>query len=86
MKQMSLRSMFLLLFTIAFSIGLFALCYLSFTNGDDWTSFPANRHIYKNGTIVNAGDITDRAGVVLATTEEGNRIYNPDFYIRVSTL
>ncbi|MBQ2389140.1 MAG: penicillin-binding protein [Clostridia bacterium] len=86
MKQMSLRSMFLLLFTIAFSVGLFALCYLSFANGDDWTSFPANRHIYKNGTLVNAGDITDRDGVVLATTEEGNRIYNPDFYTRVSTL
>ena len=86
MKQMSLRSLFLLLFTVAFSIGLFALCYLSFTNGDAWTSFPANRHIYKNGVIVNAGDITDRDGKILATTENGERIYSPDFYTRVSTL
>ena len=86
MKQMSLRSLFLLLFTVAFSIGLFALCYLSFTNGDAWTSFPANRHIYKNGVIVNAGDITDRDEKILATTENGERIYSPDFYTRVSTL
>ncbi len=86
MKQMSLRSILLIIFTAAFTFGIFCLSYLTLFNGDDWTSFPANRHIYTNGVMTNAGDITDRDGKVLATTENGQRIYNSDFYTRVSTL
>lgn len=86
MKQMSKRALFLLLFTAAFVVGIFSLSYLSIFHGDDWASFSANRHIYKNGVMVNAGDITDRDGIVLATTENGERLYNSDYNTRVSTL
>ena len=86
MKQMSIRALSLIAFTVIFVIGIFSLTYLSMTRGDDWTSFPANRHIYKDGVMVNAGDITDRFGTVLATTENGQRIFNDDYYTRLSTL
>ncbi len=86
MKQMSKRAILLLVFTAVFVVGIFSLSYLSIYKGADWTSFPANRHIYKNGVMVNAGDITDRDGKVLATTEDGVRKYNSDYYTRVSTL
>ena len=83
MKQMSIRALSLIAFTVVFVIGIFSLTYLSMTRGDDWTSFPANRHIYKDGVMVNAGDITDRFGTVLATTENGQRIFNDDYYTRL---
>lgn len=86
MKQMSLRSLFLLLFTAVFTVGIFSLSYLALFHGDDWTSFPSNRHIFTNGIMTKAGDITDRDGKVLATTENGHRVYNSDYYTRVSTL
>ncbi len=86
MKQMSIRALSLLAFTAVFIIGIFSLTYLSLTKGDDWTSFPANRHIYKDGVMVNAGDITDRFDTVLATTKDGQRVYNSDYYTRLSTL
>ena len=55
-------------------------------NGSDWATYPANKHIYSNGIITKAGQITDRNGVVLAETKNGERVYNNNSDIRKATV
>lgn len=54
--------------------------------GSDWATYPANKHIYNNGIIEKAGDITDKNKTVLATTKDKNRIYNSNSDIRKATV
>ena len=87
MKQMSRRSRILLAFALVFTIGLVVLGVVYAASAGSWTSYPANRHIYNNSAILSgAGDITDRNGVVLAQTVEGERLYNSSADIRRATL
>ncbi|MBQ8763310.1 MAG: hypothetical protein IJZ07_04340 [Clostridia bacterium] len=55
-------------------------------NGSEWASNRANRHIYKGGTIVNAGTIYDINGVVLAKSSDNERIFSDNADIRKSVL
>ncbi len=55
-------------------------------NGSEWASNKANRHIYKGGTIVNAGAIYDKNGVVLAKSSDNERIFSSDSAVRKSVL
>lgn len=55
-------------------------------NGAEWASNKANRHIYKGGTIVNAGTIYDRNGIALAKSSDNERIFSSDSAVRKSTL
>ncbi len=70
------------LFLAAFSYFIFLYIF----SAQDWALFPSNRHVYQNGSVLNAGDITDAEGVVLCSTQNGERIYNEDKYIRLATL
>lgn len=54
--------------------------------GSEWATYPANKHIYNNGVIEKAGDITDKNGTVLATTTDGKRNYNSNSDIRKATV
>lgn len=55
--------------------------------GDDWATYPANKHLFSDGIIEKAGDITDKNGTLLATTtEEGERTYNSNLSIRKATV
>ncbi|MBR3818424.1 MAG: hypothetical protein IKJ41_04670 [Clostridia bacterium] len=55
-------------------------------NGSEWSSSKANRHIYRGGTIVNAGTIYDKNGVVLAKSSDNERIFSSDPAVRKSVL
>lgn len=55
-------------------------------NGSEWASNKANRHIYSSGTIVNAGTIYDRNGVVLAKSSDNERVFAEGSTSRKSTL
>ncbi len=55
-------------------------------NGSEWSSNKANRHIYRGGTIVNAGAIYDRNGVMLAESSDNERIFSDNSAVRKSTL
>lgn len=55
-------------------------------NGPEWASNKANRHIYSGGTIVNAGTIYDRNGVVLAKSSDNERIFADNSTVRKSVL
>ena len=50
----------------AFLAGVCIFVASLYINGSEWASNKANRHIYKGGTIVNAGTIYDKNGVELA--------------------
>lgn len=87
MKQMSRRSILLLIIMLCFTAGLVILGIVFAINAPGWASYPANRHIYNNKAILSgAGSITDRNGVVLAQTVNGDRIYNNDKNIRKALL
>lgn len=86
MKQMRLRAIIMIILSSAFIGGVVILGLFYVVNGNEWALYPANNHIYNDGTIVQAGSIKDRNGVVLAETRDGKRYYNENADIRKSTL
>lgn len=70
----------------AFLIGIVILVASLMTNGPEWASNRANRHIYSSGTIVNAGTIYDRNGVVLAKSSDNERLFAENSDIRKAVL
>lgn len=85
MKSISYRALTLYLLVLAFLAGSVFTYYRLAVNADKWAMNKANRHLYTDGGFT-AGDITDRKGTVLASTENGIRTYNKDVAIRESTL
>ena len=76
--------LFIIIFAFVASILIY---YVSLAfSGDKWVTYPANQHIYSNGILIKAGEITDKNGLVLAKTEEGKRVYNNDSDIRKATV
>lgn len=79
MKQQRFRYKILALILF----GLFALLalyggYAITTYGNRWFAYSRNPRIRAQKENVVAGDVVDRAGVVLATTQNGQRIYQSD--------
>lgn len=85
MKSISRRALTLYLLIIVFLAGSFLAYYNLATNATLWAMNRANNHLYSGGGLA-AGDITDRNGTVLATTEDGVRTYNEDALVRTATL
>ena len=86
MKTLSRRAWILYALVAAFLAGLCILFYTFFTNADTWSMKKENRHIYRSGTLIAAGTITDETGAVLADTVDGKRVYNDSKDIRTATL
>ena len=82
MKRSLRRSTFILLFTIAFVIGISFFTVELVLGANDWVDQPYNSYIYGNGGLAEAGKITDRNGLVLADNDENGRVYNPDETVR----
>ena len=79
MKQQRLK--FKILALLLF--GMFALLavyggYSVITYGNRWFSFSRNPRVRAQKAQVIAGDILDRSGVILATTVDGQRVYQAD--------
>ena len=79
MKQQRLRFKLLALFLF----GLFALLavygsYAVTTYGNRWFAYTRNPRIRAQKENVIAGDVLDRSGIVLATTQDGQRVYQSD--------
>ncbi|MGN0172838.1 MAG: penicillin-binding transpeptidase domain-containing protein [Acutalibacteraceae bacterium] len=86
MKQMRLRAFIMLILSALFIAGIVVFCLFYVVEGSDWALYPANNHIYSDGTIVQAGTITDRNDKILAQTVDGVREYNSSQSIRKATL
>lgn len=86
MKQLKKRLIYAALVLIVF-VSAVAFYYIKLAlYGKNWATYPTNKHIYNNGLIVKAGDITDKNGTLLAYTKDGKRRYNDSKEIRMSTL
>ncbi len=86
MKQIFTRSLSVAALTVLFTLGLLLLYLRLAVSGDRFAVYPTNRHYYENGSLVVAGTITDRRGVVLAKTEDGTRTFHEDETIRKATV
>ena len=80
------RAMVLYALIGAFIIGAGIFVAGIFINGSEWASNRANRHIYSNGTIINAGTIYDINGVELAKSSDNERIFAKAAAVRKAVL
>ena len=74
MRTTGFRSMVLYLLLAAFLGGLGYLLVNVVLHGGQWAMQPYNGHVYAGNSTVTLGDISDREGNVLATTQDGTRI------------
>ncbi len=86
MNRIFNRSKWLYVFAFAFLIGLIILFFTMEVNSTDWVVKDYNQHLYSDGELLAAGTITDRNGVVLAQTVDGERVYHDDVKVRKATL
>ena len=86
MNRISRRSYIMYFFAFAFIVGIIILFFTMEVNSGKWVVKSYNKHLYSNGELLAAGQITDRYGVVLAETINGERKYNDDYKVRTSTL
>ena len=86
MKMITRRGIFLWILCILFASGLIFLTYSLASDGSDWVMKRYNRHIYSDGQLIAAGDIKDRNGVVLTSTDGESRVYSEDKQTRLATL
>lgn len=86
MKKTVKRAAVLYFLIAAFMGGVIFLCVEFYLNGPTWATNKANRHIYSNGTVVNAGTIYDINGVVLAESKDNKRKFINKATVRKSVL
>lgn len=86
MKKIMKRAAVVYVLIIAFLSGVVILCYQFGVNGSAWATNKANKHIYSEGTVVNAGNIYDRNSEVLAKSENNKRFFAKSSQIRKAVL
>ncbi len=86
MKKTRTRAFPVLLLTIAFFVGIAYFVFNLVIHSAEWASMPTNWHLSDNEGIELAGSVLDRNGVVLAYTENGQRLYNEDYSTRCACL
>ncbi|MBE6033746.1 MAG: penicillin-binding protein [Clostridiales bacterium] len=87
MKKITSRTIvcFFLALVLVAGTGIFTIKF--FMEGDSWSAFSANRHLYTNN-VLNTGRILDEKGQVLADydSSENKWKYSSNAYIRKATL
>ncbi|MBQ8572563.1 MAG: penicillin-binding protein [Ruminococcus sp.] len=86
MKKTMSRSIISLILAAAFLLGLGFLCVKYVIDADLWAAQSYNPYMVSGQGLANAGDILDRNGVALATSENGERIYNENESTRKALL
>ncbi len=86
MKKTVKRAGIVYVLIILFLAGVAVITAQFIMNGSDWATNKVNRHIYSNGTVVNAGTITDRNGVELAVSKNNKRVFNSSAAVRKAVL
>ena len=86
MNTTGFRSFVLYILLFAFLGGLVYFLASLVLNGADWVAQPYNGHIYAEDATLSAGTITDRDGMILASTEDGARTYAESESVRRSLL
>ena len=86
MKRTRNRSILVLLVALAFVAGMCLFCVRLFMGCSEWVQKPFNGHITGSNGLVQAGKITDKDGVILAQSIDGERVYHSDYDTRCSLL
>lgn len=86
MKKTMSRSIISLILAAAFLLGLGFLCVKYAVDADLWASQSYNPYMVSGQGLSAAGDILDRNGAVLATSENGQRIYSENESTRKALL
>lgn len=86
MKSTTKRAYVIFVLIAAFFAGLAIMMASFITKGDTWAASRINGHVYTNRQLSTAGTIYDRDGKVLVETKNGQRVYNDNYLVRVSTL
>lgn len=85
MKKILNRSILTWVLAIAFFVGLGYFTVNLIIHASSWAQKPFNAHISSTG-LAQAGDIYDRNGLTLATSVDGERLYNDDYSVRTALL
>ena len=86
MKTTGTRSFILYFLGAAFLAGLAVLLYGFLFQGGNWAVQPFNKHIAGDSPVSAEGRVLDRAGVVLAESKDGKRVYGGDEMTRRAML
>ncbi|MBQ3988549.1 MAG: penicillin-binding protein [Ruminococcus sp.] len=86
MKRTLRRSTLILIFTIAFIVGIGFFVVELAVNAKDWVDQPYNAHISGSGGLEQAGKILDRNDAPLAQTIDGERVYHENESVRKALL
>lgn len=86
MKKMQNRAIICLFFAAILVIGTGVYVGKFALHGDEWITYPANRHIYTKGKLT-TGVILDKNGdTLIANTKNGSTEYNKDYETRCALL
>lgn len=86
MKRTLKRSWLIFIVVLAFLGGLGFLIVETVLGASDWVDQPYNGHVSGSGGLIQAGKITDRNGIVLAESVDGERVYHKNKDVRKSLL
>lgn len=86
MKTINKRIFLLVSVTVIFAAVAALLMFSMFSHAEEYALKSINSHLYDNGVLMNAGDIKDVNGTVLAQTVDGERVYSDDSDIRKAML
>jgi penicillin-binding protein A len=85
MKILSRRTVIVMIFIIAFLLGIFILVGTYLKSASKWVQYPTNQHLFTNGQL-KTGTIYDRNGAILSQTVKGVRKYNSDKTVRTAVM
>ncbi len=86
MKMITKRGIFLWILCALFLAGLIFMTCSLVGNGSEWVMKSYNRHVYRDGQLIAAGQIKDRDGTVLVETKDSQRAYNESKKTRIANL
>ena len=86
MKSASNRIKIMWIFIALSLAGAAFLLFSLITQGGTWATSTRNSHLYINGTLIGAGNITDADGEILCATADGKRTFDEDSEVRSSLL
>lgn len=86
MKLLTRRALVVLVLALILIVGLLVFTVNYMEDASSWVQHSANRHLYTNGRLKEAGTIYDRNGEILLQTVDGIRKYNENQTVRQAVM
>ncbi len=85
MRKLEARAYICILMVACLVLGMVIFIFQLSRDGGKWATFYANKHIYSQGQLA-VGNIYDRNGKVLEENQNGNIVFNDDYWARRGTV